>query len=135
MPCFIGRSESDDRSAYSSVEDAESPSTPSYDCSNAIDAENASGLSCANLSPRYPVSIRTPLSCMGPDILTSRSMFTMPLPMYVLAVMRDGLPNEYPPRLITERPLTWPTNVSVDVHVNHALRIASRIFSSSMLDR
>ena len=44
-----------------SVDDAESPSTPPYDCSNEIDADMTSGLSCANMFRMNPLRISTPL--------------------------------------------------------------------------
>jgi hypothetical protein len=52
----------------------------------------------------------TPVSCVLPDSLTSRSMLMMPaLPSATLAVRREGRPKSRVPKTSTERPLIRPT--------------------------
>ena len=62
---------------YNSVLEALSPSTPLYNCSKQILAVKHKGISWANISPKYPVNIKTPFEWEGPDISTSLSILTI----------------------------------------------------------
>ena len=63
-----------------------------------------------NFHDKYPPNINTPLLCIGPLILTSLSIFTIPLfPGLVVTVILEGLPNEYSPVLSTDNPFITPT--------------------------
>ena len=57
---FIGIPERLESIAYNSVEDALSPSTPLYNCSKHKLAVKDNGISCANISPKYPLNIKIP---------------------------------------------------------------------------
>ncbi len=93
MYCFTWTSDSADSTAYSSVLEAESPSTPEYDCSNTSLAERLRGASTAYRALRNPLMISTPLVCDVPDSWAWRSMSIIPSrPTPTVAVMRDGLP-------------------------------------------
>src|SRR5262245_40844359 len=96
--CLRGISARLDRRAYTSVDDALSPSTPEYDCSNAMLALSTSGFFWAYLYRKYPPRINTPLLCVGPLRSASRSILMIPVfPIDVFTVMRVGLPKEYTP--------------------------------------
>ena len=69
--------------------------------------------------------------CIGPLILTSLSILTIPLfPGLVVTVILEGLPNEYSPVLSTDNPLITPTLLPlVSISVNPFSSDSSILFS------
>src|SRR6266550_617126 len=105
-------------------------------------AASERGLSCANKLRKKPAMMCMPLSWKRPLRLASRSMLIKPVfPRAAVAVMRTGLPNEYPPISRTLSPFTWPTlepstsTSKVPSWIISRMRVSIRLWRSIFEDK